>query len=116
MFAVKPAVADGAFAADNQDRHWLSKAIVWVGGFSNAACERACGGVLFLAFGDWAEILSARRVLGFKVFGVMEFSVFPLDLHAKGLVSEQGKVELSGDVAEVAVTSKPFAFYSSCYR
>ena len=73
------------------------------------ASERACGGVLFFAFGDWAEIVSARRVLWLKAFGVVESSVFPFDLRAKGDVSEQGKVEFSSDIAKVAATSKPFA-------
>ena len=48
LFAIKPAAADGAFAADNQDRHWLDKAMVLGSGLSDVARERACAGVLFL--------------------------------------------------------------------
>ena len=107
MFAVEPATADGAFAADNKHRHWLDKAVVGVDGFSDVACEPACGGVLFLALSDWAEKVPARRILWFKVFGVSASSVLPFNLCAKGLVSEQGAIKVFDGEAEVAASLKP---------
>ena len=62
LFALEPTAADGAFAADDEDRHRLDKAVVWVGGLSDVAREPARGGVFFFAFSDWAEEVSTRHV------------------------------------------------------
>ena len=94
MFAIKTAATNGAVTADDQDRQWLDKAMVWVGGFSDVARERACAGVLFFAPCDWAKEISARRTLWFKVFWVVMCSVLPFIVGTKGLVSEQGKIEV----------------------
>ena len=69
--------------------------MVWVGGFSDVARERARGGVLFFALSDWAEIVSARRIIWFKVFCVVVLSVLPFNAGTEGLVSEQGKIKAS---------------------
>ena len=63
---------------------------------------------MFPALSDWAEKVSARRALWFKVFWVVVFSVLPFNVRTKGTVSEHGEIEISGDAAKVAVTSKPF--------
>ena len=46
---------------------------------------------------------------GSKCSGIVVFCVLPFNVRTKGLVSEQGEIECSGDVAKVAVSSKPFA-------
>jgi hypothetical protein len=88
LFVIESIAADGAFAADNKNRHWLDKAVVWVGGFSDVAREPARGGVLFFALGDGAEEISARRIFWFKMLGVSTSGVLPFNLCAEGLVSE----------------------------
>ena len=94
MFAIKPAAANSAFTADDQDRQWLDKAMVWVGGFSDVARECACGGVLFFALSDWAEKVSARRTLWFKVFWVVMFSVLPFNVCTKASFRSKAKSKL----------------------
>ena len=81
--------------------------MVWIGGISDVASKGARDGVLFFAPFDGTKEVATLHRLGFEVFGVVAFSVFPFNACAEGFFSEKDKVEISDRGVKAASFDEP---------